>query len=399
MVPAVSVALLWLLFGGSHIALAAVRPRLIGRLGPVGFVALFYLVAAVTFTALVTYYAAHRFDGLPGLAFANWPVARWLLIGVATFGLALAMPALLAYPRLPTALFDQPIAAVYGIERITRHPFFAGTALFAAAHALLASQLVGAVFFTGWVLLSTVGAWHQDHKLRARRGRAYAEYCAVTSAIPFAAVLGGRQRLVWHELPLGAFAVGLGLAAAARYGHDHLFAGGGLGIAAAVIGGGAVAGVNAWRRAERRIAERTSHADGRPDGIIARLVPRLLMLTGVGHTLLGLVLFRAPLGAIVNEGVVSTIRYGQFDRATAFWFLLFGPACILLGQLVGHAITRGDRRTLTLIGWNLLAMGVGGALIMPISGFWILIALAPLILHQARSVGLDSSAGLRQTMA
>ena len=133
--------------------------------------------------------------------------------------------------------------------------------------------------------------------------------------------------------------------------------------------------------------------------MLARLIPQLLMLTGIGHTLLGLVLFREPLAAIVNEGFVSTIRYGQFDRTTAFWFLLFGPACVLLGQLVGHAFKRNDRWTLTLIGRNLLSMGVGGALVMPISGFWILIVLALPVLRAARGIDANPSTALRESMA
>jgi uncharacterized membrane protein len=251
MTAAASVALLWLLFGGSHIALAAARPRLIGRLGSVGFVALFYAVAALTFTALVRYYAMHRFDGPAGLALGQWSMVRWSLMGVALSGLALMAPSLMTYPRSPTALFDQPIGAVRGLERVTRHPFFAGTALFAAAHTLLASRLIGAVFFGAWTLFTIVGAWHQDRKLRARRGRAYQDYCAATSAIPFAAIVSGRQRLVWGELPWSALTVGLVLAGAVRLAHDYVLAANGLVFAAVVAIGGAIAGLGAWRRSRR----------------------------------------------------------------------------------------------------------------------------------------------------
>jgi len=125
---------------------------------------------------------------------------------------------------------------------------------------------------------------------------------------------------------------------------------------------------------------------------MSRLVARLLMITGIGHALVGLVLFSGPLGAMVREGVVGTIRYGQFDRAAAFWFLLFSPICFLLGQMVAHAQDRGDRWPLDVIGWNLLAMGVVGAIVMPISGFWVLIAIAPLVFNLARSLPIDPAA-------
>lgn len=121
-----------------------------------------------------------------------------------------------------------------------------------------------------------------------------------------------------------------------------------------------------------------------------RLLGPVLMVTGIGHSLLGLVLFREPIASILGEGIANTIRHGQYARAAAFWFLLFGPICFLLGQLVKHAIEHGDRWLLTVVAWNLVAIGVVGALIMPVSGFWILIAIAPLVFRaRGLEVGLE----------
>ena len=183
-------------------------------LAELGFTVVFYLVAATSFSWLITYYAAHRFDGAPGLGLADIPALRWPLIIAIVAGVALMVAALAVYPRLPSALFEQRMRGPRGIERISRHPFFAGTALFAIAHALLATHAVGTVFFSGFALLSVLGAWHQDQKLLARRGRAYADYLTVTSAIPFAAIIAGRQSLVWSELEVGSLAVGVVVALA-----------------------------------------------------------------------------------------------------------------------------------------------------------------------------------------
>jgi hypothetical protein len=114
---------------------------------------------------------------------------------------------------------------------------------------------------------------------------------------------------------------------------------------------------------------------------------RALVVTGVGHGLLGLVLFREPLAAIVRDGIANAIGLGQYDREAAFWFMLFSPACVLLGQLVDHAIEHRDRWLFSVVGWNLVAIGGVGAFIMPVSGFWILLALAPLVFKAARDVG------------
>src|SRR5207249_624675 len=82
----------------------------------------------------------------------------------------------------------------------------------------------------------------------ARAGKPYADYLAATSAMPFAAILAGRQRFVWREFPLGAFATGLAVAVALRAVHGSIFANGGVWVIATVIGG---AGIFAWQSARR----------------------------------------------------------------------------------------------------------------------------------------------------
>jgi uncharacterized membrane protein len=51
----INVALLWLLFAGTHMVLAMERPRvaLVNRLGEWGFTGLYSAVATVTFAALI----------------------------------------------------------------------------------------------------------------------------------------------------------------------------------------------------------------------------------------------------------------------------------------------------------------------------------------------------------
>ena len=262
--PAIVVAMLWMAFAGTHVGLATrrVRGALVVRLGENGFMNLFSLVATILYAALVAWYAMHRFAGAPGLALGRVPVLREALIAMIVAGVALAVAGLAAYPRLPSALYDQPIGAPRGIERITRHPFFAGVALVAIAHVLLATRLVGAVFAAGFAVLAIAGAWHQDRKLARRRGRTYADHLAATSAVPLAAVVGGRQRLAWRDLPLAALATGIVLAIVLRMVHDRMFAYGGAGVILAVVAGGALASWQAARRAQR-IAMRDAAATGR----------------------------------------------------------------------------------------------------------------------------------------
>src|SRR5262245_50337917 len=92
MTPALEVALLWLLFAGTHLGLATrrIRTAIVGRLGEIGFAALFSLVATVGFTVLVRSFAAHRYEGAAGPALGSVPVVREVLIATIVIGVALA---------------------------------------------------------------------------------------------------------------------------------------------------------------------------------------------------------------------------------------------------------------------------------------------------------------------
>ena len=240
------------LFVATHIGLATsrIRTALVSALGDRGFTVFYFLVAAATYSAFIMSYAAHRLDG-PAGADLGATALRWPLILVIVTGMMLMSAGLLAYPGMPSALFGQTVRPPRGVERITRHPFFAGTAMMFLAHTLLAPRLTGAVFSLSIAILAIVGAWHQDRKLHARRGSAYGDYLAATSGFPFAAIVSGRQRLVPREQPLGAYAAGAVAAVALRMVHGSLFADGGLWVIVAVLGGAGVAGAQSARRARR----------------------------------------------------------------------------------------------------------------------------------------------------
>jgi uncharacterized membrane protein len=260
MEPAVVVLLLVGLFAATHIGLATngIRGRLVAALGERGFFGLYSLIASLTFWALVAYYAAHRFTGMPGLDAGGVALVRWLGMAVILAGTVIAVMGLAGYPRTPYALFGRAVPPPWGIQRITRHPFFVGMAMIGAAHVLLAPRLAGAVLMGGLAMVSIAGARHQDTKHLRRHGQAYAEYLAETSLVPFAAVLAGRQRVVWSELPLGAAALGLGAGLVLRMVHDGLFAHGGLWIVVGVTAGGALATIQSVRYTRRagRAAQR-----------------------------------------------------------------------------------------------------------------------------------------------
>lgn len=248
MPPALTVGLAWLLFGATHVGLASrpLRTRLVSRLGEARFSALFSVVALAAFSLLVTHYAAHRFAGAAGPALGAVPPLRAALIAVVVIGIVFQTAGLLAYARSPYAPYAHGAPPPTGVARITRHPFMVGFAMTAGAHVFLATLLVGSVFAAGFAVVAIGGAMHQDRKLAARRGRPYAEYVRATSLVPFAAVLAGRQRVVWRELPPAAVPIGLGVAYLLRGVHGAIFSDGGVWVIAAVGGGAALLGLQAW---------------------------------------------------------------------------------------------------------------------------------------------------------
>lgn len=280
--PAITIALYWTLFGGTHLAFASGRTRawLVGRLGDRGFELFFSVVAAVTLGLLVHAYAGLRFDGVAGLALAAVPAARAALYAVAFAGMTLAIAGVLAFPSSPMAP-PGVVRPPRGLARITRHAFFAGMALMAGAHALLATRLTGVVFFAGIFLLVTLGARLQDRKLLRRYGAPYADYLAATSGIPFAAIAVGRQRLAWRELPLGLLAASVLLTAALRSVHASIFAAGGAWIMGVIVGG--VVLLEIATRARRRAAAAGSDRER----LLAFAAATLVAYVGIAHEVVG----------------------------------------------------------------------------------------------------------------
>lgn len=241
---------LWIVFAGSHIGLAACRKQLVQSVGERGFYWGFLVIAALTFAALCVGYSFVRYEGPPGLALSLNASARSGLMAIAASGVVLMVGAL-----APSGYWDAPIGVdatgirpAVGLERITRHPFMTGIVLLMGAHALLATRLSGTIFFSGFVFLAVVGSWHQGKKLRERRGEEMAQYYDSTSAIPFVAILRGKQRLVLRELPWLTLLGGVGAAFGLRHVHAGIFAYHGAPLAIAAGGGGfLIAGIGTWR--------------------------------------------------------------------------------------------------------------------------------------------------------
>jgi uncharacterized membrane protein len=244
-------ALLWLLFGGTHVGLTVrpVRQWLVRQLGETGFIVLYSVVAVFTFGVLTHYVALHRFDQLHPSFWVTIPPVRGALIALSALGFALFVAAALVYPRFPMATFRHRVVPVRGIQQITRHPFFSGISLWAAAHALLAPSTVTFVFFFGVIVLAFVGGRHQDRRLIAEMGEPYRAYVAATSFWPLVAVVTKRQKILWSEQPWLPYAAGVAASLALYQAHGHIFDHGGAYVIGFVTAGSVFALLNTRLRA------------------------------------------------------------------------------------------------------------------------------------------------------
>lgn len=128
-----------------------------------------------------------------------------------------------------------------------------------------------------------------------------------------------------------------------------------------------------------------------------RKAARLLMAIGSLHVLGGVWVGREPLARIFRERF-----FGEADSALGnipsrtekelvFWFLFWGAFTVLLGQLVSW-IEKQGKRPPAYLGWELAALGLVAALLMPTGGFWLLLLPAFMIVRGAREAGGSGAA-------
>lgn len=192
---------LWLVFGGTHIIGSSipVRTVVIRRIGNLAYKGLYSLVALATFMALCYFFFTHKHAGYllynPGYLLEL--LANLLMLAAFVIllqGLVSANPM-----TTHAELSGKYVSSGHGIQRLTRHPQNFAFALFGLAH-LLANPYVGDwIFFGGFIVYGIVSAMHQDQRQRATGNEEIKKFLDDTSAIPFAAIVKGKQRVGLDE--------------------------------------------------------------------------------------------------------------------------------------------------------------------------------------------------------
>jgi hypothetical protein len=101
-------------------------------------------------------------------------------------------------------------------------------------------------------------------------------------------------------------------------------------------------------------------------------IGKSVIVIGILHTVVGIIVFYDALSIIISERLFNTITLNQRpNREAAFWFFFSGFALLIIGGLIDW-IERNNVDSPTFLLWSFLSITAMGALIMPVSGFWLL---------------------------
>jgi len=82
---------------------------------------------------------------------------------------------------------------------------------------------------------------------------------------------------------------------------------------------------------------------------------------------------------IIKDGFFNATQ-NDFPRGLVFWFLVCGVFFIILGQVLHYYIKKEQQPAPNILGYWLLGVGAVGCIIIPVSGFWLFIPQALIII-------------------
>ncbi len=97
----------------------------------------------------------------------------------------------------------------------------------------------------------------------------------------------------------------------------------------------------------------------------------MIISIGVIHTVFGLVVFRDVWKELIFAGLFNSVGMDPMRGAVA-WFFLFGIPVISYGYMI-RWIELTNGKTPSHVKWHLIFLFALGVILMPESGFWLLL--------------------------
>ena len=212
-----NLALLAVMFVGSHFILShpPVRKFLIHRWNVWPFRIIYSTIAIILFLMMIVAYgdAPDVPLALPALTLA--PLVAMPLAAILIFcGYTIANPSAAGTENMGKG---QPVP---GILKITRQPTMWGVTLFSVAHMAANPDAAAWIFFGALAVLALAGSYFLDRRKQGERDDSWQELMAVSSFVPFAALLSGRARLSVGEIGWWRILGGLVLFGAVLMAHE-----------------------------------------------------------------------------------------------------------------------------------------------------------------------------------
>ncbi|MFQ5935423.1 MAG: NnrU family protein [Acidiferrobacterales bacterium] len=191
----INIAVAAALFVGAHFLLSSqpIRARLTQRLGQTLFLVLYSVVAL---TALVWMLWAYAHAPLVSL----WPQTAWSRwVPFVTMPVAMILLVCGAPARNPSTVGQERYLGVAdpvpGILKVTRHPVMWSIALWAISHIPANGDVASFILFSSFALLALAGAAHIDRRRARANPEEWGRFAALTSYLPFAAIIAGRTKV------------------------------------------------------------------------------------------------------------------------------------------------------------------------------------------------------------
>lgn len=189
-----------------HVVLAGspLRWMIAAKIGENAFRGLFSVLSAIGITWLaIAYKGATSPESFYGVRFIEtWML--WVPPVVMAPALVLFVGSLTA-PN-PTMVMGERLLAqaeaepARGVLRITRHPMLWSFLLWAASHFVANGDMASYLLFGSIMIVAAAGMGSIDRKQARRDPEGWKRFAAVTSVVPFVAILTGKNRLVAAEI-------------------------------------------------------------------------------------------------------------------------------------------------------------------------------------------------------
>jgi uncharacterized membrane protein len=219
--PLAHLALASLVFLATHfVSSTPLRKPIVESFGEKAYLGAYSVVSFVTLGWMAWAYLRAPYEVL-------WQVPGVKLWPLAVMPFALILVAAGVMTKNPSAVGQaralQGGEPARGILRVTRHPVMWGIALWAGVHVLARGDAASLVFFGSFLVLALAGTRLIDARKADSLGEDWARFAAVTSNVPFTAIVEGRNRFSAGEIGAKRIATGLALYAIVVAIHPWLF--------------------------------------------------------------------------------------------------------------------------------------------------------------------------------